>query len=67
MASTLHVRFESSECLPVGIPRSRVYAAPVALHHRTVAVCQTVCNCPDICGRMRRSRMRRVEVRVVTH
>jgi hypothetical protein len=53
MASTL-ARFESSGFLPVGTPKTPVYAAPVdneeALHHRTVDACQTILNCPGIGG-----------------
>jgi hypothetical protein len=51
--------------LPVGTPKTPVYAAPVdneeALHHRIVDACQTIRNYPGIFGRMRRSMMRRVE------
>jgi hypothetical protein len=67
MASTYN-RFESSRFLPVGIPKTRVYAAPVdneeALHHRIVVACQTISNCPGILQRMRRSMMRRAETSV---
>jgi hypothetical protein len=44
MAFTL-ARFELSGFLPVGTPKSLVYAAPVdneeALHHRIVGACET--------------------------
>jgi hypothetical protein len=51
MASTL-ARFESSGFLPVGTPKTLLYASPVdneeALHHRIVDVCQTIRNYPGI-------------------
>jgi hypothetical protein len=57
MASTL-AKFESSGLLPVEIPKSFVYAAPVdneeALHNRTADACQTICNYPGIFERMLR-------------
>jgi hypothetical protein len=63
MASTI-AGFESSGFLPVGTPKTLVYAAPVdneeALHHRTVDACQTIRNCPGIFERMLRSMIRRV-------
>jgi hypothetical protein len=47
MASTL-ARFESSGFLPVGTPKTFVYAAPFdneeALYHGIVVACQTTCN-----------------------
>jgi hypothetical protein len=51
MASTLP-RFESYGFVPVGTPKTLVYAAPVdkekALHHRTVDACRTTSNYPGI-------------------
>jgi hypothetical protein len=70
MASTL-ARFESSAFVPVGTPKSLVYAAPVdnedALHHRIVDACQTIRNYPGIFERMRRSMLRRVEACIESH
>jgi hypothetical protein len=70
MGSTL-ARFEYSGFLPVGIPKTLVYAAPVdnekALHHRNMADCQTISNYPTIFERMRRSMMRRVEKCIESH
>jgi hypothetical protein len=71
MASALHARFESSGFLPVGIPKTLVYAAPVhneeALHRRTVDACQTISNCPGVLARMWRSMLRRVEACIKSH
>jgi hypothetical protein len=51
--------------------RTLLYAAPVdnevALHRRTVDICQTISNCPAIFERMRRSMMRRVEACIEPH
>jgi hypothetical protein len=64
MAPTL-TRLQSSEFLPVGTPKTLVYAAPVdneeALHHHIVDACRTIRNCPGIFERMWRSMMRRAE------
>jgi hypothetical protein len=64
MASTL-TRFESSGFLPVGTPKTLVYAAPVdneeALHHRIVDAYQTIHNYPRIFEWMWRSMMKRVK------
>jgi hypothetical protein len=70
MASTL-ARVESSGFLPVGIPKTLVYAAPVdneeALHHRIVGACQTIRYYPGILERMRRPMMVRVEACIESH
>jgi hypothetical protein len=64
-------RFETSEFLPVGAPKTLVYAAPVddeeALHHRIVYACQPICNYPGISEWMRRSMMIRVEKCTESH
>jgi hypothetical protein len=57
MASTLHVRFESS----VRTPKCGSVDKGGALHHRTVDACQTIRNYLDIFERMWRSVMRRFE------
>jgi hypothetical protein len=70
MASTV-AKLESSGFLPVGTPKTLVYAAPVdneeASHHRIVDACQTIRNYPGIFKWMRRSMMRRVEVFIESH
>jgi hypothetical protein len=70
MASTL-ARFQYSGFLPVGTPKTLVYAAPVdneeALHHRTVDTCQTIRNFPGIFERMQRSMRRRVKACIEYH
>jgi hypothetical protein len=64
MAFTL-ARYEPSAFLPMGTPKTFVYAAPVykeeALHHLIVDACQTIRNYPGIFERMRRSMTRRSE------
>jgi hypothetical protein len=71
MTSTLHARFESSGCLPVGTPEDLVYAVPVdneaALHHCTVDSCQIICNYPGISERMWWSMMRHIEAGIQSH
>jgi hypothetical protein len=56
MASKL-VCFESSGLLPVGTPKTFLYAAPVdneeTLLNRIADVCQIVCNFLGFLGRMR--------------
>jgi hypothetical protein len=70
MASTVG-KLESSGFLPVGTPKTIVYAAPVdneeALHHRIVDACQTIRNYPGIFERMRRPMMRCVEAFIESH
>jgi hypothetical protein len=69
ISSTL-ARLESSGFLPVGTPKTLVYAAPVdneeALHHRSVDACQTIRNYLGIFERMLRS-TRRAEECVISH
>jgi hypothetical protein len=63
VASTL-TRFESSEFLLVGAPKTLVYAAPVdedAPHHRIVDACKTISNYPGIFEWTQRFMMIRVE------
>jgi hypothetical protein len=71
IASTPHSGFESSGFLPLGTPKTLVYAAPIdneeTLHRRTVDVCQTIRNYPAIFEWMRRSMMRRVEACTESH
>jgi hypothetical protein len=70
MASAL-ARFESSGFLPVGTPKTLVYAAPVdneeALHHRIVDACQTIHKYPSIFEPMLQSMMRCVEACIESH
>jgi hypothetical protein len=64
MASTL-ARFQSSGFLPVGTPKTLVYAPPLdnedALYYCSVDACQIIRNYPGIFERISRSMMRRVE------
>jgi hypothetical protein len=59
---TTLARFDSSGFLPVGTPKSTVYAAPVDNEeaHRIVDVCQTIRNYSGIFERMRWSMTKRV-------
>jgi hypothetical protein len=70
MAFTL-ARCESSGFLPVGSPKTLVYAAPVdseeAFHHSTVDACQTIGNYPDIFEWKRRSMMRCANACIQSH
>jgi hypothetical protein len=70
MASTL-ARFESSEFLPMGTPKTPCVTAPVdneeAFHHRILNTCQTTCNNLGLFEWMWSSMTRRVEAWIESH
>jgi hypothetical protein len=71
LQASMLARFESSGFLPVGTPKTLVYAAPVdnegALHHHIVDACQTIHNYPVIFEWMQQSMMRHVESCIESH
>jgi hypothetical protein len=68
--SPTFTRFESHGFLPVGTPKTLVYAFLVENQealHRTVDACQTIRNCPGVFEQILYSMMRRVEACIQSH